>query len=140
MSEIQDLLRRGLENLLARPAGPLALRFYLQPLMAGILAVRDGIKDGRHARTPYLWAVVSDPVQRAARLREGLQAVGKVIAFAVVLDVIYQIVEFGRVYPGEALIIAFVLAYMPYLLIRGPAARISRWWNQRAARAGSGDA
>ena len=29
-------------------------------------------------------------------------------------------------YPGEALIVALLLAFVPYLLIRGPAARIAR--------------
>jgi len=31
-------------------------------------------------------------------------------------------------YPGEALIISLVLAFLPYVLIRGPAARIARRW------------
>ena len=31
-------------------------------------------------------------------------------------------------YPGEALIISLVLAFLPYVLIRGPATRIARRW------------
>jgi hypothetical protein len=134
MSEIQEVLTRVWENLLERPSGPLALRFIVQPLVAAIFAVRDGLKDARHGRTPYFWTILSDPAQRAGRLREGFKAVGKIIVLAMVLDAIYQIVALRKFYPGEALIIAFVLAYVPYLLIRGPVARVARWWNLRGAR------
>jgi hypothetical protein len=34
-------------------------------------------------------------------------------------------------YPGEALIVALLLAFVPYLLIRGPAERIARRWMDR---------
>ena len=34
---------------------------------------------------------------------------------------------------GEALVTAFVLAVLPYLLVRGPAARIARRLNRRGA-------
>jgi len=33
-----------------------------------------------------------------------------------------------RGYPGEALIVAFLLAFVPYLLILGPVNRIARRW------------
>src|SRR5262245_37106671 len=33
-----------------------------------------------------------------------------------------------EVYPGEALVIELVVAGLPYLVIRGPAARIARRW------------
>ena len=45
MTEVQDMFSRIWENLVARPAGPLALRFLMQPLMAAIFGIRDGIKD-----------------------------------------------------------------------------------------------
>jgi hypothetical protein len=31
-------------------------------------------------------------------------------------------------YPGEAVIVAIMLAFVPYPLLRGPFARIARWW------------
>jgi len=37
-------------------------------------------------------------------------------------------------YPVEALIISLVLAYLPYVLIRGPAARIARRWGGASPR------
>ncbi len=48
------------------------------------------------------------------------------IILAIVLDVIYQIIEIHFVYPGEAIIVAFVLAVLPYLILRGLVTRIAR--------------
>jgi hypothetical protein len=133
VSEIQEILTRFWDQLLARPSGPLAFRLVLQPIMVTILAVLDGLKDAREGRSPYLWTILSDPAQRGGYLREGLKRVSRVIVFALVMDAIYQFMVLGRFYPGEALVIAFVLAVLPYLLIRGPVARIARRWNRRGA-------
>jgi hypothetical protein len=59
-------------------------------------------------------------------LREGLNATARIILLGIVMDAMYQIIVLRRFYPGEAVIIALVLAFVPYLLIRGPAARIAR--------------
>ena len=126
MQELQEILARVWDNLVERPSGPLALRFLIQPIVATILAVRDGLKDARTGRSPYFWTIVSNPEERRGRLREGFAAVGKVMVLALVLDGIYQYKVLGTFYPGEALIISLVLAFVPYLLIRGPVARIAR--------------
>jgi len=133
VSEIQEILTRFWDQLIAQPSGPLAFRLILQPIMAAILAILDGLKDARAGRSPYLWTILSDPAQRAGYLREGLKRVSRVIVFALLMDAIYQFMVLGRFYPGEALVIAFVLAFLPYLLLRGPVARIARRWNRRGA-------
>jgi hypothetical protein len=69
---------------------------------------------------------LNQPDQRKALLREGLKDVGKVMVVAFFVDVIYQIVVLNWYYPVQALIVAFVLAAVPYILIRGPIARIVR--------------
>jgi hypothetical protein len=116
------------DHLMARPGGSLALRFFLQPAISTIFAVRDGIKDARTGRSPYFWTVWSNPEKRRARLREGLTATGKILLIAMLLDGIYQFIEFRTIYPVETLIVAVLLAFIPYLLLRGPIARIARWW------------
>jgi hypothetical protein len=126
VSQIQETLTRFWDQLIAQPSGPLAFRLILQPIMATILAILDGLKDARVGRSPYLWTILSDPSQRASYLREGLIRVSRVIVFALVMDAIYQFMVLGRCYLGEALVTAFVLAVLPYLLIRGPVARIVR--------------
>jgi hypothetical protein len=49
------------------------------------------------------------------------------------MDTTYQYLVLGKFYPGEALIVAFGLAFLPYLLIRGPVARFVRWWGHRSS-------
>jgi hypothetical protein len=133
VSEIQEILTRFWDQLIARPSGPLAFRLVLQPIMVTILAIIDGVKDARAGRPLYTWTILTDPAHRGTYLREGLKRVTRVIIFALVMDAIYQFMVLGRFYPGEALVIAFVLAILPYLLIRGPAARIARRWKHRDA-------
>jgi len=55
-------------NLVSRPSGQFGLRFLIQPAMATILAIRDGLKDARTGRTPYLWTIVARPEKRGAAL------------------------------------------------------------------------
>jgi hypothetical protein len=51
----------------------------------------------------------------------------RLVAFlALVLDVVYQIIELRFVYPGEAIRVAFVLAIVPYLTLRGLVTRLAR--------------
>jgi hypothetical protein len=60
-------------------------------------------------------------------LKEGWKSIGKVFTLAVVLDIVYQLIEHRwRVYPGEAILVAIILAIIPYLLVRGPINRIFR--------------
>jgi hypothetical protein len=50
------------------------------------------------------------------------------------MDVIYQLIVLKTFYPVEALIIAVVLAFVPYVFLRGISARIARrWWYRDAA-------
>src|SRR5687767_2159011 len=123
---MEEMLTRFWENLGARIGGPLTLRLVLQPTMAILFAVRAGLRDAREGRSPYLWSVVTDPAHRGALLREAWKAVAKVFVIAVVIDAIYQYIAVRWFYPGEALIVAFLLAVVPYVLIRGPVSRISR--------------
>jgi len=127
MSELHGLVSRLWADLIARPGGPLEFRFLLQPLVAAVLAVRDGMSDARAWRSPYFWTLVHDPVHRRERLREGVKATVRVVLLGVAIDAIYQFQVHGTVYPGEALGIALLLGFVPYLLIRGPADRIARW-------------
>ena len=131
VSEIQEILTRFWDQLIAQPSGPLAFRLILQPVMAAILAILDGLKDARTGRPPFVQTMLSDPSQRAAYLREGLKRVSRVIVFAFVMDAIYQYIVLRTFYLGEALVTVFVLAVLPYLVIRGLIDRIARRWHRR---------
>ena len=118
-------------DLIERPDGPMRFRFVLQPLMATIVAIRDGLKDARSGRSPYFATVLGNPQERVGRLREGLDATARIIALGLVMDVIYQAVVFRTFYPDQALVVALVLAFVPYLIVRGV---ITRIWRSQPSR------
>jgi hypothetical protein len=118
-----DILQRIVENIFGRLDGPLHFRFILQPLIAIIFAVMDGLKDAKTGQPAYFWAIVYNPEHRKELLHSGWKHVGKIFIIASVLDIVYQLKVFHRIYPGELLIVAFVLAIVPYLLVRGPVNR-----------------
>ena len=120
------VIERLWHDLIQRPDAPMRFRFILQPVMAAIVAIRDGLKDARSGRPPYLATVLANPRERAGRLREGLNATARIIALGLVMDVIYQTVVFRTFYPDQALVVALVLAFVPYVIIRGVIARIWR--------------
>ena len=123
---MRDMLLRALTNLAARVGGPMTFRIILQPLMASIFAFRDGLKDAREGRPPYLWTLITDPSQRVDLIRQGWAAVGRVFILAIVMDVIYQLIVVGWIYPFETLTVSILLAVIPYLVIRGPVNRLVR--------------
>ena len=122
---MDDLIARILGHLHGRLDGPMWFRFILQPTIASILAIRAGLKDGREGKPAYFWAILTDAANRQAMLREGFSAVIKIFILAVVLDGIYQYIVFRWFYPFETLVVAFMLAFVPYLLIRGPVGRLA---------------
>ena len=48
------------------------------------------------------------------------------------MDTIYQWVAFKTFYPVQAAVIAILLAFVPYLVLRGPIERIALHWIARA--------
>jgi hypothetical protein len=129
----EDVVERMWANLIGRPSGQMSFRFILQPSMAAITAIHDGLKDARTDRSPFLWTVLREPRKRTERLNEALSATARIILLGLAMDVIYQLIELDTFYPGEALIIALLLAFVPYVLIPGPAARIARRWRGHAS-------
>ena len=118
---MDDVLARIWEDLGGRVGGPLSFRLVLQPLVATVLAIRAGLEDARTGQPAYLWSIATNPDHRRELLREGWKAVAKVFVIAAIIDAVYQVMVFRWVYPGELLLVAFLLACVPYLLIRGPA-------------------
>ena len=120
------MVARIVHDVLGRLDGPLHFRFFLQPTMAAIFAIRDGLRDAREGQPAYFWSLFTKPNLRGEELRAGWKSVSKVFILAVVLDVIYQIIVYHWFYPFETLLVAVLLAFVPYLLIRGPVNRIKR--------------
>ena len=121
-----SIWHRIVENLFARLDGPLHFRLIVQPLMATIFAIIDGVKDAKTGKPAYFWALLVTPHYREELLKEGWKSVGKIFILAVILDIVYQLKVHSTVYPGEMLIVAFILAIVPYVVLRGPINRIVR--------------
>jgi hypothetical protein len=105
--------------------------------MATIAALHDGMNDARIGRSPYLWTVLTNRAKRVGRLREGLMSTARVILLGLVMDGVYQILVFKALYPVETVIVALLLAFIPYLLLRGPIARVALWWRHHPSADGS---
>jgi hypothetical protein len=112
-------LERFWHDLVERPDGPMRFRFILQPIMATIAAVRDGVQDAHAGRSPYIVALLGNRGERIGLLNEGLNATARIMVLGLVMDVIYQVVALGMFYPVEALFVALLLAFVPYLIVRG---------------------
>jgi hypothetical protein len=123
---MDEILRRVWENLIGRTSGPMNFRLIVQPAIAGIIAIRAGLKDAREGQPAFFWAALGNPNYRSELLQVGWKDVGKVFVLAAALDSIYQLIVHRGVYVLELLITATVLAIVPYLLIRGPVNRIAR--------------
>jgi hypothetical protein len=123
---MDDIWMRIMENLSDRVSGPMKFRLLLQPIMASIFAIISGLKDAKAGKPPYFWALFTNPGERSDMIKDGWKSVGKVFILAMVLDVAYQLYVLHFVYPGEVLIVAFVLAIVPYLILRGLVNRIAR--------------
>lgn len=129
-----EVWNRIFTSIVERPGGPMTFRFILQPVMASILAIIDGVRDARSGAPPYFWSLVTGSVPRADRLYDGIIATSRVLLLGLVMDVAYQLIVFNTFFPGEAAIIAVLLAFVPYLVLRGPAQRLARLWGVKPAR------
>jgi hypothetical protein len=119
-------LDRLWKDTLARPGGPMTFRFILQPAMAVIAALRDGMEDARLGRTAYLLAILRGVEPRDGRLWEGIVSTARILILGIVMDSVYQWLVLKTFYPAQAAVIAVLLAFVPYLLLRGPIERIAR--------------
>lgn len=123
---MEEFLVRFANNMIERVSGPMHFRLLMQPFMATVFAVIAGRADAKAGKTPYFWGLLSDPAHRRDMLKDGWKDVGKVFTLAILLDVVYQFIVEKFVYPLEAITVAFLLAIVPYLLVRGLVTRITR--------------
>jgi hypothetical protein len=132
---MDDTWMRVANQLIARVSGPMKFRLVLQPVMASFFAIRSGLADAKAGKRPYFWGLLSDPGERVDMIKDGWKSVGKVFILALVLDAVYQMIVLHFVYPGEMVIVAFILAILPYLTLRGLVTRLARKKNEASRRA-----
>ena len=122
---IDPIFMRVWDQLISRPGGPFNFRFVLQPAVAILLAIRDGLKDSREGKPPFLLLFFLDPAQRMRLIKDGWKSFGRLFLVAVALDCIYQSVVLHWIHPLQAIVVAAFLAIIPYVLARGPVNRIA---------------
>jgi hypothetical protein len=135
--QIYRSLDEFIQHLGMRLTGPLQFRFILQPLVALVLGVRDGLRDAKAGRPPYLWDLIVNPEGRARQVSRGLASLGRPMIVAVVIDAIVQYLMFRAVYPGAAVLVGVTVLGLPYVLAR---AIVNRAASARRARVPSGRA
>ena len=134
MESLLDFIHRFWTDMIDRTQGPMTFRLLLQPTMAIVAATIDGVRDARLGRVPYLVRLLHGATagERVQTFREGFSAEARTLLLGVGMDVIYQFKVYGAFrYPLETLVISLLLAFVPYLLLRGPIARLARRWRQR---------
>jgi len=113
-----------LADLVARLTGPLHFRLILQPLVAIALGIRDGLKDAKAGRPPFIMDLIVRPEGRRRQLKAALQALIKPLIIAIILDAVAQYLMLGTIYPGAAVFVGVVVMAVPYSLARGLTNRI----------------
>src|SRR5262245_42702914 len=106
---MEDMFWRLWANYIGRLTGPLTFRLYLQPAMSLMFAVRDGLRDARAGRPAFLWRAFSHAPDRRQLVVDGWKSIGRIFILALVIDVVYQLIELRWVYPLESIGVAFIL-------------------------------
>jgi hypothetical protein len=61
--------------------------------------------------------------------------VTRVILLGVVMDTIYQLIVFRWIHPLQLVVVVLGLAFLPYVVLRGPIGRIASAWRNRVGPA-----
>lgn len=123
---VRDYFLRLWTELAGRVTGPMTFRLVLQPLTAAFFAIRSGLRDAREGRPPYFWSLFAQGDRRRENLLAGWADLGRVVLFAVVLDLIYQAFVLHAFHPVDAALVACLLVILPYAAIRGLVNRLAR--------------
>jgi hypothetical protein len=126
-----DTTLNAFERFVERFTGPMHARFIVQPVMATILGIRDGMHDAREGRTPFFQELCTRPETRRLHLRKAIQRLMTPLVIAIVLDGVVQYLLFQRVHVMGAVIIGVSIMGVPYTVARGLTNRIVSARNHR---------
>ena len=93
------------EGFARRLAGPASFRFILQPLVAAIAGIRDGVSDAKLGSRPYGIMVLFDSDSRGELLGAGLRRTAIPLVAGVVIDIVVQWMLFQRVLLSAAILV-----------------------------------
>lgn len=75
---MEEFLHRFIEGFASRMEGPFSFRMIIQPLMAVIFAIIDGLKDAKWGKPAYFWALFGSAEHRRELLKDGWKHFGKI--------------------------------------------------------------
>ena len=130
------------QHLAEMVGGPGFFRFFLQPIVAILLGVRQGLRDWRSGHPVYLFGLIRVREARWQRIREGIRSVAVPLIAALVAACAFQYVIRSRIFVGYALLYATVFVLVPYLTARGLGHRLARRLSRSSrasARVGRGE-
>ena len=134
-ASLRDAYQRGgfylfsrdfIEDIPKRLTGPGRFRFILQPLVAIILGIRNGLSDARAGRPTYLYGLLFHGDLRKELLRTGLATVANLLLMGILIDSVCQWLILGTSYPGAAVVVGPVLIVAPYGIARSLSNRLAR--------------
>ncbi len=99
--------------------GPGKFRFFVQPLIAIILGIRDGRLDAKSMRPPYFLSLLTASHHRESIAKDGFTSIMKPSLLAWVIDTLFQIFVLSSWNPFQAILVGFLLVALPYILTRG---------------------
>jgi hypothetical protein len=140
-NSIMEAIVLGWGNFVARPSGPLNFRFFIQPAIGSVMALRAALKDAREGRPAYLWGAFTNHALEAGLLVAGWKDIHTTFLISTILDAMYQVMVHRAIYLLERLFTATLLAVLPYFLLRCPVNRVTRWFSrpEHAARGRGAD-
>jgi hypothetical protein len=107
--------------------GPGALRFFIQPFIALLLGIRDGVNDWALGRGPYLATIFRQRKRAKVLLRQGLRAIALPLSVAVFASLLFQYLIRARMRFVPALLFAIIFVAIPYMVARATANRVERF-------------
>jgi di/tricarboxylate transporter len=102
-------------------------RLLLLLAVALILGIRAGIADAREGTLPFARRLREAHEPRAELLKDLVKRALNPLALAFILDVILQRLTLGYVRPLTAIIVGAVLAWLPFVIVRGV---MNRFWRR----------
>lgn len=114
------------QHLVSDLSGRGQIRLFLQPAMAIFLGIRIGLSDAKSGASPFVRNLVDSKDERWRLLGESIRYAWMPLTFAFVVDCILQYLTLGRIRLLAAVIVGFLLVYLPFTAARGFSNRIYR--------------
>lgn len=101
---MDEIFSRVVEDMIARTTEQMWFRVVLQPSVATFFGLRAGREE-----------TFTD---RSSKFKRAVRDIGKMFAFGIALDAVFQWLVLKTFYPGEAILVGFLLVALPYCLFR----------------------